>query len=215
MIDVYDSNYNYLGRVDPKVAFRNGLWHRTFNCMVVLPQSRSVLLQKKHPGLYSSYSFDRPDHLDESVGGSYEAGEKIEDGVREIREELGLDVPYSDLIPIGVRQCCFSASPEYISNTFQLHHLLPMDMRLEDYPLGSDEVRGLVEINVDEGIELLLGKRPKIEAPALFGDSEGRRIIPVTITRDSFYTTVDNLFLRLFIAAKRFLDGEPRELIVL
>lgn len=210
MIDVYDSNYNYLGRVDPKVAFRNGLWHRVFSCTIILPESRSILLQKKHPGLYP---FDRPDHLDESAGGSYEAGESIEEGVREIREELGIDVPYEDLIPIGIRQCCFSTSLEYVSNSFQHLHLLCLDMLLEDFPLGNEEVRGLVQVNIEDGIDLLLGKRPEIEAPAFFVDSEGRRTVSVTITKDSFYTTVDNLFLRLFIASKRLLDGESKELI--
>ncbi|WP_432855295.1 hypothetical protein ACQPXB_22030 [Amycolatopsis sp. CA-161197] len=46
-----------------------------------------MLLQKKAPRWYS---FDRPDYADITVGGHYQAGETIPDGVREVHEELGL-----------------------------------------------------------------------------------------------------------------------------
>jgi hypothetical protein len=63
------------------MAHAKGLWHRTFSALAVNPTSRRVILQKKAPG---RYTFDRPDYADITVGGHYQAGEAIADGIREV-----------------------------------------------------------------------------------------------------------------------------------
>ncbi|MFC7643560.1 NUDIX domain-containing protein [Streptosporangium lutulentum] len=130
---------------------REGLWHRTFSCLVVSPSTQTVLLQKKQPG---RYVFDRPDHADFTVGGHYEAGESIADGVREIREELGLDVDYKELQPLGIRQTAVALAPKWIEREFQYWHLLALPLGLEEIPLDDAEVSGLVQIGLDDAIAL-------------------------------------------------------------
>ena len=101
VIDVFNDRYELVGTEDKKAAHARGLWHRTFSALAIRPAAGRVLLQKKAPG---RYSFDRPDYADITVGGHYEAGEGIPDGIREVHEELGLAVAYADLHPIGLRQ---------------------------------------------------------------------------------------------------------------
>ncbi len=117
-IDIFDDNYNYIGTEDKQIVHRKGIWHRVFTCQIFSSKDKCVYFQKKAP---NRYSFSRPDYIDISVGGHYEAGENIEDGIREIYEETGLDynVKFQDLIPIGVRQTASTIAENYIANEFQ------------------------------------------------------------------------------------------------
>ncbi|MGH3927347.1 MAG: NUDIX hydrolase [Pseudonocardiaceae bacterium] len=99
LIDIFNDRYEPIGTEDKKSAHTKGLWHRTFSALAINPASKRVVLQKKAPG---RYIFDRPDYADITVGGHYQAGETIPDGVREVHEELGLPVAYRDLHPIGL-----------------------------------------------------------------------------------------------------------------
>ena len=101
LIDIFNDRYEHLGIEDKKSAHAQGLWHRTFSALAINPTTRRVILQKKTPGCYS---FARPDYAAITVGGHYQAGEAIPDGVREVHDELGLPVSYDDLHPIGLRQ---------------------------------------------------------------------------------------------------------------
>ncbi|MDQ1246412.1 MAG: hypothetical protein QG597_780, partial [Actinomycetota bacterium] len=147
LIDVFTDRYESAGTAQKKEAHVKGLWHRTFSCLVTDPVRRTVLLQKKSP---DRYVFDRPDYADITVGGHYEAGETIAQGVRELHEELGLTtVTYTDLHPIGVRQTAVTLAPEWIEREFQHWHLLAHTGGLAAIPLADAEVTGLVEIRID------------------------------------------------------------------
>jgi 8-oxo-dGTP pyrophosphatase MutT (NUDIX family) len=212
LIDIYDDRYQWTGRADKRDAHRRGLWHRVFTCLVVHPERRTVTLQAKQPALYG---FDRPDFLDVSVGGHYEAGEDIAGGVREIHEELGLEVAFSALVPIGVRQTAATLAPDYIANEFQHIFLLPTSTALAISARENAEVRGLVELPLDATLELLLGKLDEVHAVAwsatLAGAATAGRF---PVTRAAFppsYLAVDQLFPRLFVAAHRYVRGDDPE----
>lgn len=212
LIDIFDDRYQPIGTAEKKIAHRDGLWHRTFSCLVINPAERTVLLQKKTPG---RYLFDRPDYADFTVGGHYEAGETIPDGVREIREELGLYINYPDLHPLGIRQTAVTLAPDWIEREFQHWHLLPLDHRIEDIPLDDAEVSGLVEIDIDDAIALTTGEQSQVTARFLVRKGPDRRIDDNVLTVDDLipgYLTIDQLYLRLFIASRRYLAGDRTHL---
>ncbi|MFF4777600.1 NUDIX domain-containing protein [Microtetraspora fusca] len=213
IIDIYDDRNQHIGTEDKKVAHQRGLWHRTFSCLAVDPRTRTVLLQKKAPG---RFAFDRPDYADFTVGGHYETGERIEDGVREIREELGIDVRYTDLQPLGIRQTAVTLAPNWVEREFQYWHLLPLSLRLEEIPLDDAEVSGLVQIGLQDGIALAAGDRDVVPARYMVrSDDDGREILDGKLCRDDLipgYLSVDQLYLRLFVAADRYLQGARKHL---
>ncbi|MDF2939105.1 MAG: hypothetical protein K0Q90_4478, partial [Paenibacillaceae bacterium] len=92
--DIFDEHMNHIGTASRQEAHAQGLWHRTFHCWVLRKGSAGweILLQLRHkdkdtfPGL-----------LDVSSAGHLLAGELVEDGVRELEEELGIGVPYPEL----------------------------------------------------------------------------------------------------------------------
>jgi len=209
-IDIFNDKYELIGTASKKEAHQKGLWHRVFTCLLVNPKHKTILLQKKVPG---RYAFNRPDYLDISVGGHYKSGESISQGVRELKEEIGIKVKFKDLIPIGIRQTAETISKNYIANEFQHVFIYPTTQKLEDYKLDNTEVNGLVEINIQDGIDLLLKRTNKIKGRGLFIKNNKRNICNINITRKDFvpsYLKKDQFFLRLFIAAKRYLRKENK-----
>jgi 8-oxo-dGTP pyrophosphatase MutT (NUDIX family) len=212
MIDVFNDRYELTGTEDKKVAHARGLWHRTFSALAINPKTGTVLLQKKAPG---RYSFDRPDYADITVGGHYEAGEQIPDGVREVHEELGLPVSYADLHPIGLRQTAVTLAPDYIEREFQHWHLLPLECRLEDIPLADAEVTGLTELRIGDAIMLAAGDLDAVPARFATRADSGLDYTEASLSRADLipnYLGLDQLYLRLFVTASRYRAGERKHL---
>lgn len=211
-IDVFNDRYELVGTEDKKAAHVRGLWHRTFSALAISPAAGRVLLQKKAPG---RYSFDRPDYADITVGGHYETGEDIPDGIREVHEELGLAVAYADLHPIGLRQTAVTLAPDYIEREFQHWHLLPLDCALEDIPLADAEVSGLVEVSIADAIDLAAGDQDLVPARYASRSGSGLEYAEASLSRADLipnYLSLDQLYLRLFVAASRYCAGERRYL---
>ena len=101
MLDIYDELNRYLGVKERASVHRDGDWHRVFHCWVVWRDAQGsdwLLLQRR-----GAHKPTFPLHLAVTVGGHYQAGESVEDGLREVREELGVYLPFAALIPCGRR----------------------------------------------------------------------------------------------------------------
>ncbi len=191
-------------------AHRTGVWHGAFHCMIVgerngreyaLFQRRS-LLKKIAPG-----------KLDVSVGGHYAAGEDAAAaGPREMREELGIDVRYADLIPIGRRVFVYCFTPGVKEFEFQDIFLLPRNKRQEEaLTLQAEELDGVIFLDVEEGISLLSGQMPVVTTALCRSDGRNE---PVRVSADDFVPCVDNYYLKLLMLVRRFLKGDHESLII-
>ncbi|GHO82039.1 NUDIX hydrolase [Dictyobacter formicarum] len=76
-----------------------GYWHETFQCWFLQEQAgrRYILFQQRAP-----QKKDFPNQLDITAAGHLLANETPQDGVREIHEELGLELSLTDLVPAGI-----------------------------------------------------------------------------------------------------------------
>lgn len=165
-IDIYDDNYNYIGLEDKQVVHRKGIWYRVFTCQIFNSRDNCVYFQKKVP---NRYSFSRPDYIDISVGGHYEAGENIEDGIREIYEETGLsDIKFQDLISIGIRQTASTIAENYIANEFQHVYLLDYKGDFLDLLKENEETSGFVKLDIDDVFDLLICQKSNIKGEFAF-----------------------------------------------
>lgn len=103
LFDLCDERGRLLGRSKPRsLVHRDGDWHRAFHCWVFDTAEDGdvrILLQLRAPDKDTC-----PNLWDVSVGGHYSAGEGIEGGLREMREELGLEVQLDQLVQAGWRQ---------------------------------------------------------------------------------------------------------------
>ena len=91
--DILDENGNKTGeRKLRSEVHRDGDWHRAVHIWII-NQNGEVLLQRRSPNKDSN-----PNMLDISCAGHLSAGdESLEGAIRELKEELGLDVRPNEL----------------------------------------------------------------------------------------------------------------------
>jgi len=146
------------------------------------------------------------------VGGHYAAGENAAAaGPREIREELGLDVTFEDLLPVGRRVFvyCFDAGVKECE--FQDVFLLQRDYRLQEVTLQKEEVDGLLEMDIELGIKLFSREIPQAEGRFYKNGSKAGR---VEASVEEFVPCLDNYYLKLLLLSQRYFGGERRRLVI-
>ncbi|RFU66644.1 NUDIX hydrolase [Peribacillus glennii] len=85
--DIYDSEMNHRDVCERGEVHQKGYWHKSFHCWFYQIENGAVFLlfQKRD---WRKYIF--PGLLDITAAGHLEAGERPEQGIREIHEEVGL-----------------------------------------------------------------------------------------------------------------------------
>lgn len=168
--DVFDAKRNWLGVAPRSEVHAKGLWHQTFQCWIVSLEENvpKLLLQLRHPDkdLF-------PDLLDISCAGHLAAGETVEEGTRELEEELGLSVDFEDLISCGVFVEEDLISDTLIDREFCHVFLYRCDQALRSYELQPDEVTGLFAVCVSDFKQLVSGERVEITANGFKMGSNG------------------------------------------
>ena len=187
LFDLYDERGRPLGLTKARhLVHRDGDWHRCFHCWIVSPNpdAPSILLQRRSPtkDLW-------PGYWDVSVGGHYSAGEGIEGGLREISEEVGLDVRADELIAVARRREVTHVPTGILDREIQDIYFLRRDVTIEDLQLNPEEVTGLALVPLTTfqalatnriasvtapGIEVRTGKTVRCEAVSV----EGNALVP-------------------------------------
>ncbi|QNR06739.1 NUDIX domain-containing protein [Macrococcoides canis] len=90
LLNTYYKNKKFKSRTNRQQVHQNGEWHETFQCIFM--QDNDIFLQKR-----SSHVKDYKGMLDVTVGGHLLSKETVEDGVREIEEEMGIKVSFERL----------------------------------------------------------------------------------------------------------------------
>lgn len=207
LFDVLTEAGAHTGRVKRRADIhRDGDWHRAFHLWVAWPDApdRLVLLfQRRAAGKDTA-----PEMLDVAVGGHFRTGERLEDVVREVDEEIGLTPRLGDLLPLGTRRA-MSRTPRWYDRELQEVYLLllPEMPLLRPHPL---ELAGLLQVTADD-IERLYGGVPRVEARSAevtpgggLGDWR-----PVEVALDEFVPVRDRYWLRGAQAVRQAARGEP------
>jgi len=99
MLNTFTQDGRPLGKAPREEVHRIGYWHETFHCWVTATQNGEdvVYLQRRSPD-----KKDYPGLFDITAAGHLTADETVQDGTREMAEEIGLEVNYDDLQPLGI-----------------------------------------------------------------------------------------------------------------
>lgn len=145
VVDTFDENMEWTGVATRREVHRLGLWHQTFHCWVVhrTTEGDVVILQRRH-----SSKDTNPNKLDISCAGHLGAGESPADGIRELREELGVEVAFQQLRKLGVVR--YSARGAGVQDNEFCHVFVWIreDLRLEEYRPALGEVSGLYSVRM-------------------------------------------------------------------
>jgi isopentenyldiphosphate isomerase len=190
-------------------AHRTGAWHGAFHCLIIFERGGRgyALFQKR-----AMTKKIAPGKFDVSAGGHYASGEDASiAGPREIREELGLTVQFSELYPLGKRVFVHCFSPGIMEYEFQDVFLLQRLVRPESLSLQHEEVDGVLAMDVEQGTALFSGRVRSLEG-VLY--ATGLSAMRVPLSAGDFVPSLDNYYLKLLLLAQRYLRGE-RELLVI
>jgi isopentenyldiphosphate isomerase len=190
-------------------AHRSGVWHGAFHCLIIYERDGRVyaLFQKR-----AAQKKIAPGKFDVSVGGHYASGEDAEiAGPREIKEELGLDVRFEDLVPLGRRVFVYCFTPGITEHEFQDVFLLYRTISPKELVLQREELDGVIEMDVEEGIKLFSGKQAHVD-PALIRADGLMEQGPVTA--HDFVPCIDQYYLKLLSLGRQYARG-VRELLII
>jgi isopentenyldiphosphate isomerase len=203
-VDIFNENMLHIGVASREAAHTQGLWHQTFHCWIVRRHGDDcfVLFQRRGPNkkVY-------PNALDITAAGHLTAQETPDQGVREVNEELGLDITSGALIPLGIRTEVAEVHGQIIRefcHTYLLHH----DAPLEQYLLQADEVASIVQMRVTDGLALFGGERDSVTVTGrqLAADGSTQSITSSVVPGDVI-PRLDRYYLKVFIMAERFFAG--------
>lgn len=208
-LDVFDELFTPL---DPPSApidevHKKGLWHQTFACWLVNPQKRSILLQLRGP----RNRID-PGSLDASASGHLSAGEKPQDGFRELQEELGATIPAEDRFYLGnFRNIAVRGS--YINHEFCHVFLARSEVSIGSLVLQDGEVNGVFEASIEAAIDLFAGKTTSVKAIGIEWNGKDYALAEKNISLQNMCNwrercEVSRYYLKVMQAALGLLHGE-------
>ena len=199
ILDIYDENLLKLGTKERAAVHRDGDWHRVFQCWISYQrQGETYLVMQRRSAQKDFY----PNLLDTTAAGHYSAGETIADGIREIREELGIDVNFDQLVPLGQRVGICRVG-DLIDHEVADVFLLVYDQPLSAYNVQVEEVSGLVTFKVSEALDLFAGKRPNLPAQAI-----GYATDHVELYVSDFIPTIDHVMEKILLLVQRYFRGD-------
>jgi isopentenyldiphosphate isomerase len=204
-LDIYDEKMIKIGVETREEAHKKGHWHKTFHCWIISKEDRKryLLFQKR-----SHHKKICPDLYDITVAGHLLTGEIVEDGIREVHEELGISIDYEDLICLGVRSSS-SEIGEYTENEFSYVFMYECNIPLMDYKLQSEEVAGIIRLELTEGMKLFSGEVECIIVSGLQINDKGEKTqVSLEITQKDFIQCLDNYYLKMLINAERYFEGK-------
>lgn len=168
IFDIYTKDMMKLGTASRQEVHAKGLWHQTFHCWIMKRDSKGetcLLFQRRH-----SNKDVFPSLLDTSCAGHLQAGEEAKDGIRELEEELGLDVSIEDLTYIGRVAQEHILSPQLIDRELNHVFIYESDRPLADYRIQIEELTGLYWVGVRAFQELRRGERDQLTSAGVYVD---------------------------------------------
>jgi phosphoribosylanthranilate isomerase len=202
--DIYDENMTHLGIKPRSAVHRDGDWHQSFHLWVIYRDAdgHDWMLVQKRAADKDTY----PNLFDISAAGHLSAGEILERAaIREVEEELGINVTFEDLISLGLRLS--AKKPSAYQTDREINHVFFL---VHDKPLTgyhpNEEVAGLAMFSVDDGLAMCAGEREGVEAWYLATGTT--TVSSINLTLNDFVPTNDSYLYKTLILAKRCLNGE-------
>lgn len=146
--DVLTENGEFTDRIESREECHSkGFWHKAV-AVYIINSKNQVLLQKR-----SGTKKLWPNLWDISAGGHVLAGEfGFQAIIREIKEELGIDIEKKNITFIG-GSTSVNIKPDIINKHFNEYYIVNKDVEISDLKLQTEEVSDAKWIDKDEIIE--------------------------------------------------------------
>ena len=173
MEELIDENGQITGRVETrKEVHKKGLWHKVI-IVAIIDENGNILMQQRADNKETN-----PGKWDISTAGHIESGQTSRKAaIREIKEELGIDINEDELIYIDTYKKQSKLKENYYSNHFFDFYIIKM----KEIPLDK------IKMQKSEVKEVKLCSKKEVEGLIKEG---------ITIKREEVYNELLNKYLR-------------------
>ncbi|MFD0048792.1 NUDIX domain-containing protein [Actinomycetes bacterium NPDC127524] len=171
-LKIFDERGRHIGKASRSDVHKNGYWHETFHCWFISKKGDQeyIYFQQR-----SSGKKDFPDLLDITAAGHLTSEESVQDGVREIREELGIPVSFTDLVSIGIIKDQLQNKG---FNDNELSHVYLYDITGLDisFHFQKEEVSGMFRVASADFYKMFLENGQEIPVNGYYINQQGEEI---------------------------------------
>jgi len=205
IIDIYDAEMQPIGTMERDAAQRAGEWYRTFHFWLVSPlYGGSIIWQMR-----SKHKAHHGGRLGMTAGGHFQAGETVEDGLREVVEEIGIDFKYQDINFLGWNTHVQDEGEKKMRR-FEAVHMARWDGGIDSLQLRDPaEVGGLVWVPIADSLKIFSGHPHAVTCAAWLHDETLNDYAPAEMIVDlsTFVIGRERYLLTVSIMAERLLEG--------
>ncbi|WP_050616333.1 NUDIX hydrolase [Bacillus testis] len=171
LLRIFNDQREAIGTGTRADIHRQGLWHETFHCWIIgrIQETDVIYLQ-----IRSQWKKDYKGLLDITAAGHLLANEAPEDGLREVHEELGIDIALDDCIPLGILENVIEG-PEFIDKELSHVFLYPCYGEVPHFRLQEEEVAGIVTARFKDFRDLWTGKAETIKVQGFVQQTGGKQ----------------------------------------
>jgi len=193
-LKIFDENRHQIGEATRDDVHKNGYWHETFQCWLISIENDQAFIYFQ---IRSKIKKDFPNLLDITAAGHILSNETVEDGIREVKEELGIEVNFDEVISLGVVKNKIVLD-DFIDNEFSHIFLLKSDQPFTDFKLQKSEVSGIVKSNFNDFYNFALGLKESIQVEGFeINDHDEKILINKIVSKEQFVSHEDEYLLKV------------------
>lgn len=156
--DVLDENGNKTGKTKLRSeVHRDGDWHKAVHIWII-NNNGDILLQRRCPTKDS-----HPNMLDISSAGHLSAGDdSLTGAIRELKEELNLDVSPNELQFIKTLKRSSKYTETFINNEFDDLYILRTNKKIEEMQFQKEEISEIFFVPYKKFKDMVNNKQPDL-----------------------------------------------------
>ena len=157
-LDLLDENGKKTGKTKLREeVHRDGDWHKAVHIWII-NNNGNILLQRRYPTKDSN-----PNMLDISCAGHLIAGdESILGAIRELKEELNLDINADELQFIKTIKRSRNYTKSFINNEFDDMYILRTNKKIEEMKYQEEEISEIFYVTYKKFKEMVNNKQPDL-----------------------------------------------------
>lgn len=172
LMKIFDEDSKQIGVAARKDVHTIGYWHESFHCWFISNEDGKDYIYLQ---LRSEEKKDYPNLLDITAAGHLLAHETIEDGIREVKEELGIDVTFDELVPLGVIKDSM-INEGFIDKELAHVFLYHSKKAFDEFHLQKEEVSGLFKAKLEHFYDLWLEEKDEIRIEGFKINKRGEKM---------------------------------------
>ena len=146
LLDVIDENNTLTGKAEErKIIHEKGLWHRQVSCWI-MNQKGELLFQKR-----AKTKKCNPNKWSKTGGHVDTKEEPVEGMIREIKEEIGVDIPKEKIKLLSIKKYQKNYyKKDILHRYYGYDYITFVDYKIEDYKIQKEELSEVKYITIEE-----------------------------------------------------------------